>query len=95
MMRRRRQSRAISPSFLLLALPHGDISLHFDSGLKKGAKADLWLDFTGILNDKLAGFYRSMYEHAGQTKYLATSQFEPVGMPVRALCSVLRLNPPL
>jgi len=34
------------------------------------------IEFTGILNDKLAGFYRSKYTINGQTKYLATTQFE-------------------
>lgn len=33
-------------------------------------------DFTGVLNDKLIGFYRSRYEEAGKTRYLATTQFE-------------------
>lgn len=39
-------------------------------------EAELVIDFTGILNDKLAGFYRSEYESRGKKKYLATTQFE-------------------
>ena len=34
------------------------------------------LEFVGILNDRLLGFYRSRYEQNGKTKYLATTQFE-------------------
>ena len=34
------------------------------------------LEFEGILNDRLLGFYRSRYEQNGKTKYLATTQFE-------------------
>jgi len=39
-------------------------------------KAVLEIDFVGILNDKLLGFYRSKYKEKGTTKYLATTQFE-------------------
>lgn len=40
-------------------------------------KARLFVDFTGILNDRLVGFYRSQYkDKQGRTKYLATTQFE-------------------
>ncbi|MGH9058988.1 MAG: M1 family metallopeptidase, partial [Acidimicrobiales bacterium] len=40
--------------------------------------AELQLVFTGILNDKLHGFYRSTYrDEAGEEAVLATTQFEP------------------
>jgi aminopeptidase 2 len=46
--------------------------------LTPGSKASLKIDFTGILNDKLAGFYRSSYKHPdGTIHYLATTQMEP------------------
>lgn len=46
--------------------------------LKKGSKAALKLSFKGILNDKMAGFYRSSYQDKdGKTRYLATTQMEP------------------
>ncbi len=38
--------------------------------------ADLFINFVGILNDKLVGFYRSKYEYKGKEKLLATTQFE-------------------
>lgn len=50
----------------------------FQDALKKGDKAQLHIKFTGILNDNLAGFYRSSYKNKeGQTKYMATTQMEP------------------
>ncbi|MBI5377694.1 MAG: M1 family peptidase, partial [Thaumarchaeota archaeon] len=40
-------------------------------------KADLFIDFAGILNDKLVGLYRSEYkDKQGKTKFMATTQFE-------------------
>ena len=45
-------------------------------GKKIKGKIDLILEFTGILNDRLLGFYRSKYLEKGKTKYLATTQFE-------------------
>ena len=38
--------------------------------------ATISLEFQGILNDRLLGFYRSQYVQGGKTKYLATTQFE-------------------
>ncbi|MDX1708812.1 MAG: hypothetical protein R3274_09450, partial [Desulfobacterales bacterium] len=32
--------------------------------------------YTGLINDKMAGFYRSQYAHMGQTQYIAVTQFE-------------------
>ena len=50
----------------------------FDNKLTPGSKASLKIEFTGILNDHLAGFYRSSYKHPdGSTRYLATTQMEP------------------
>jgi len=47
-------------------------------GLEKKikGKATINLEFQGILNDRLLGFYRSKYKQGGKTKYLATTQFE-------------------
>ena len=38
--------------------------------------ATISLEFQGILNDRLLGFYRSQYKQNGKIKYLATTQFE-------------------
>lgn len=43
-----------------------------------GPNAVLSMSFSGILNDKMAGFYRSSYtDESGNTAYLATTQMEP------------------
>jgi len=39
-------------------------------------KAIINFNYTGILNDRLLGFYRSQYKDKGKTKYLVTTQFE-------------------
>ena len=52
------------------------LSLTFGTLIPKGA-ATLGLTFTGILNDELAGFYRSRYTMANGTEgYMAATQFE-------------------
>ncbi|KAL8634168.1 hypothetical protein Q9189_000087 [Teloschistes chrysophthalmus] len=52
-------------------------TITFDETIPAGSKAQLTHTFTGQLNDKMAGFYRSSFKHNGQTKYLATTQMEP------------------
>ncbi|XP_050263568.1 aminopeptidase M1-like [Quercus robur] len=37
----------------------------------------LTISFKGTLNDKMKGFYRSTYEHNGEKKNMAVTQFEP------------------
>ena len=52
------------------------VRLTFPDELPQG-DARLYLRFTGELNEKLRGFYRSKYTDAdGQEKHLATTQFE-------------------
>jgi puromycin-sensitive aminopeptidase len=52
------------------------VTFAFPQPLKPG-KSILEVKFTGILNDKLNGFYRSTYKDAsGNQKVLATTQFE-------------------
>ena len=43
---------------------------------KVKGKVTIDLEFQGILNDRLLGFYRSQYVQNGKTTYLATTQFE-------------------
>lgn len=51
-------------------------TLTFPQALNVGA-GKLHIDFTGLLNDKLKGFYRSKYRHPnGEERYAATTQFE-------------------
>ncbi|KAM3442840.1 hypothetical protein NHJ13734_002164 [Beauveria thailandica] len=50
----------------------------FKGTLAKGSKAQLEVKFTGILNDKMAGFYRSTYKNKdGSEGILAVTQMEP------------------
>ncbi|KAK0618339.1 peptidase family M1-domain-containing protein [Bombardia bombarda] len=52
--------------------------LDFDNAVSKGSKAQLEIKFTGQLNDKMAGFYRSTYKNADGTEgIMAVSQMEP------------------
>lgn len=45
--------------------------------MPKGSKAQVEMKFTGTLNDKMAGFYRSTYKNAdGSEAVLATTQME-------------------
>ena len=49
----------------------------FEKSITKGSTAQLEIKFTGQLNDKMAGFYRSQYKGPdGSDKLLATTQFE-------------------
>ncbi|CCF60115.1 hypothetical protein KAFR_0J00470 [Kazachstania africana CBS 2517] len=53
--------------------------IHFPQGtMAKHDQVDLEIKFTGLLNDKMAGFYRAKYQDkmTGETKYMATTQME-------------------
>lgn len=52
-------------------------TIGFDQTIPAGQKAKLTQRFTGILNDDMAGFYRSSYkDENGNDKYIATTQME-------------------
>jgi len=51
--------------------------LTINLGQKISEDVELFLNFSGELNNKLAGFYRSQYFVKGKGKFLATTQFEP------------------
>jgi len=52
--------------------------VELDKAIPAGSKVQLHHKFTGTLNDKMAGFYRSSYkDEAGNDKWMATSQMEP------------------
>src|SRR5215469_12066452 len=53
-------------------------NISFKDTLPAGSTATLTQKFTGILNNNMAGFYRSSYKMPdGSTKYMATTQMEP------------------
>ncbi|KAK3715670.1 Aminopeptidase 2 mitochondrial [Vermiconidia calcicola] len=52
--------------------------IEFDQSIPAGSKAQLHHKFTGTLNDKMSGFYRSSYKgENGEDKWMATTQMEP------------------
>jgi len=52
--------------------------ISFKDTISAGSKVSLTQDFTGTLNDNMAGFYRSSYKGAdGSDKFMATTQMEP------------------
>lgn len=50
-------------------------TFYFKNIIKKG-KGELSINFCGIINENLRGFYKSKYTLNGEEKYLATTQFE-------------------
>ncbi|KAK9450084.1 peptidase family M1-domain-containing protein [Limtongia smithiae] len=54
------------------------VKFSFADEFPAGLQIELTVKFTGILNDKMAGFYRSSYTATdGSTQFLATTQMEP------------------
>ena len=54
------------------------VTLEFPSELPVG-DIDLSLQYTGVLNDQMRGFYSSKYthpDHPGEDRYVAVTQFE-------------------
>ena len=54
------------------------VTFTFQEELSKGEKI-LHITFSGIINERLEGWYRSEYEVNGKKQYLATSHFEEIG----------------
>lgn len=53
------------------------LTVDLPNSLKAGEKTNLLCSYTGILNDRLKGFYRSKYTtESGEERYCATTQFE-------------------
>jgi len=69
------QGRKIIPAKSSLNEKNEKLTIKLAKKIK--GKVKLSIKFTGILNDRLLGFYRSQYkDKKGKTKYLATTQFE-------------------
>ena len=51
-----------------------ELQIHLPQKMKGSIRIQIRYD--GQINDKMAGFYRSQYTHADQTKYIAVTQFE-------------------
>ncbi len=73
----RRNGGSINASSISLDADTETAILDFGRVLSQGT-AQLEMKFTGTLNDRLVGFYRSEYRDGeGNTRHLATTQFEP------------------
>ncbi|KAJ6808349.1 aminopeptidase M1-like [Iris pallida] len=66
----------LSPSEVVLVEEDEILVLGFDEVLPIG-EGVLAIAFAGTLNDQMKGFYRSTYEHNGEKKNMAVTQFEP------------------
>ena len=51
------------------------VTFAFSSKVPHG-KAQIKIKFSGILNDKMRGFYRSRYDYKGKTYHMGVTQFE-------------------
>jgi len=54
------------------------ISVEFEEVLPIG-KGKLEIEYQGVLNNSMMGFYRSKYYLNGEERYMAVTQFEPTG----------------
>ncbi|XP_022982337.1 aminopeptidase M1 [Cucurbita maxima] len=73
----RSSSKIFQPSSIQACEENQIFVLEFAETLPTGS-GTLSINFDGILNDKMKGFYRSTYEHNGEKKNMAVTQFEPV-----------------
>ncbi|XP_031283763.1 aminopeptidase M1 [Pistacia vera] len=69
-------SKVFEPTKVELVEDDEILVLEFSENLPVGMGV-LAIGFEGVLNDKMKGFYRSTYEHNGQKKNMAVTQFEP------------------
>ncbi|PON95979.1 Peptidase M1, alanine aminopeptidase/leukotriene A4 hydrolase [Trema orientale] len=71
-----RSSGVFKPSKVEIFEEDEILVLEFSKTLPIG-EGVLAIAFEGVLNDEMKGFYRSTYEHNGEKKNMAVSQFEP------------------
>ncbi|XP_057428135.1 aminopeptidase M1-like [Lotus japonicus] len=67
---------SLKPSRVELFEDDEILVLEFPEQLPVGLLGVLVIPFEGILNDRMKGFYRSTYEHNGEKKNMAVTQFE-------------------
>ncbi|XP_044388594.1 aminopeptidase M1-C isoform X2 [Triticum aestivum] len=72
-----RFSQALAPTEVVFFKDDGVLVLGFAKKLPLG-EGVLKMDFTGILNDQMRGFYRSKYQYKGKERNMAVTQFESV-----------------
>ncbi|XBI80918.1 hypothetical protein VPH35_089937 [Triticum aestivum] len=69
--------QALAPTEVVFFKDDGVLVLGFAKKLPLG-EGVLKMDFTGILNDQMRGFYRSKYQYKGKERNMAVTQFESV-----------------
>ncbi|KAM3257095.1 hypothetical protein ACQJBY_049440 [Aegilops geniculata] len=69
--------QALAPTEVVFFKDDGVLVLGFAKELPLG-EGVLKMDFTGILNDQMRGFYRSKYQYKGKERNMAVTQFESV-----------------
>ena len=71
----RSQGKEIKPENIKYDLQSESVIFKFSRKIPRG-RGELELNFRGILNDKMRGFYKAKYELRGRPEYIATTQFE-------------------
>lgn len=67
------------------------VTFQFEQELIKDTTVTLHVQFTGIHNDKMAGFYRSGYtDQNGEKKFLVVTQFEGISVEFLTLATDCR-----
>uniref|UniRef100_A0A8R7UHA4 Aminopeptidase n=1 Tax=Triticum urartu TaxID=4572 RepID=A0A8R7UHA4_TRIUA len=69
--------QALAPTEVVFFKDDGVLVLGFAKQLPLG-EGLLKMDFNGILNDEMRGFYRSKYQYKGKARNMAVTQFESV-----------------
>ncbi len=62
------EGRSLSPSSISLCEEQETLTLSLTEQLRPGTRALVHYTFTGVLNDKLTGFYRSQYTVNGESR---------------------------
>ena len=79
------QAEMFFPATFTLDALSQTVTFSFGVVMQQGP-AELRLEYTGVLNDKLAGFYRSKYFVEGQERYMAVTQFEATDARRALIC---------
>lgn len=71
-----KSGEVLSSSKHLISIEEETLTIEFDQELGPGS-IQLNIEFSGVLNDKLRGFYRSKYTLNGTERHAAITQFAP------------------
>ncbi|KAK1259012.1 hypothetical protein QJS04_geneDACA017960 [Acorus gramineus] len=71
-----RSGQKFGPTEVAAVVEDEILVLVFEGKIPRG-EGVLGMGFSGTLNDQMKGFYKSTYEHNGEKKNMAVTQFEP------------------